>query len=223
MRTPLSFLAGLALVAMTAANAHADAAAGKAIFADKGCTDCHYTEGPAQEKTIDDQLSKKGPELWYAGSKFQEKWLNGWLQDPKPIRPLAYNSLDTKNAGDHPKLSGDEAGSMTEFLMSLTTDKVEAGKVKPKKNPKGKLIFTKKMPCSGCHQYPGKRKKLSGGLTGPTLVDAKSRLNPDWIYAYLSNTTFFKPVRDMPEFKGLLSDKDILNVSRYVANFKNAK
>ena len=65
----------------------ADAAAGKAAFEAKGCTACHYTEGPAREKTIDDQLAKKGPELWYAGSKFQKDWLAGWLADPKPIRP----------------------------------------------------------------------------------------------------------------------------------------
>lgn len=221
MKSILSIMVGLALLAMAPGDARAQA--GKQLFADKGCAVCHYTDGPAREKTIADQLAKKGPELWYAGSKFQQKWLNAWLQDPKPIRPMAYNSLEKLNAGDHPKLADADAGPMTEFLMSLTSDAVEAGKVKPKKNPKGRLIFTKKMPCSGCHQYPAKRGAIKGGVTGPSLVGAKERLNPDWILAYLKNTTVFKPVRDMPEFKGLLSDKDMLNVARYVANFKAAK
>ncbi|MBT4425668.1 MAG: c-type cytochrome, partial [Rhodospirillaceae bacterium] len=73
------------LVAM-ASTASASPAAGKAAFEVKGCSGCHYTDGPAREKTIDDQLAKKGPELWYAGSKFQKAWLAKWLVDPKPIR-----------------------------------------------------------------------------------------------------------------------------------------
>ena len=55
------------LVTMTAPSY---AAGGDAIFK-KSCASCHYTDGPAKEKTIADQLAKKGPELFYAGSKFQ--------------------------------------------------------------------------------------------------------------------------------------------------------
>ncbi len=51
-------------------------------------------------------------------------------------------------------------------------------------------------------------------------MGAGKRLNPDWIYAYLKNTEAFKPVRMMPTFAGLLSDKDMQAVSAYVANFK---
>jgi cytochrome c553 len=211
-------LAAIFLVAIAPA-ASADPAAGQAVFEAKECTACHYTEGPAREQTIDDQLAKKGPELWYAGSKFQQDWLTAWLQDPRPIRPLKFNSLSETNPGGHPALAGDEAASVTEFLMSLTSDAVEAGVIKPKKNPKGRLIFVKKMPCSGCHQYPGKKNKLTGGMSGPSLVGAGTRLNPDWIYAYLLKPKVFKPVKMMPVFVGLLSEKDMKNVSAFVANF----
>ena len=102
--------------------------------------------------------------------------------------------------------------------MSLTSADVEAGVIKPKKNPKGKLIFVKKMPCSGCHQFPGK--KFKGGNSGPPLAGAATRLNPDWIYAYLKNTDAFKPVRMMPNFGGILSDKDMKSVAAFVATFK---
>jgi mono/diheme cytochrome c family protein len=210
-------------LAAAASSARADPAAGQALFAAKECTACHYTEGPAQEKTIDDQLAKKGPELWYAGSKFQQDWLQGWLQEPQPIRPLKFNSLSETNPGDHPKLGADDTASVTEFLMSLTSDEVEAGVIKPKKNPKGRLIFIKKMPCSGCHQYPGKKAKLTGGRSGPSLVGAKTRLNPDWIYAYLLKPKVFKPVKMMPVFVGLLKEKDMKNVAAHVANFGETK
>ncbi len=210
------------LIAATAQGS-ADPAAGKAVFDAKGCGDCHYTDGPAKEKTIDDQLAKKGPELWYAGSKFQQEWLAGWLAEPQAIRPMKFNDLTKENPGDHPALDGGDVAAVSEFLMSLTSADVEAGKVKPKKNPKGRQIFSKKMPCSGCHQYLGRKKKLSGGRSGPSLVEAGVRLNPDWILAYLQKPKVFKPVKMMPVFVGLLSDKDMLNVSRYVASFKPKK
>ena len=198
-------------------------AAGKDVFEAKGCAACHYTDGPAREKTIDDQLAKLGPELWYAGSKFQTEWLSAWLADPQPIRPLAFNNLTEVNPNDHPKLDGADVVSVTDFLMSLVSADVPEGTVKPKKNPKGRQIFTKKMPCSGCHQYLGRKDKLMGGLSGPSLVNAGVRLNPDWILAYLQYPKIFKPVKMMPVFVGLLNDKDMLNVARYIASFKPKK
>lgn len=219
MRRSVTSLIGMCLLTAAATSGRADTAAGEQVFMGKGCGACHYTQGPATEKTIADQLAKQGPELWYAGSKFQKAWLEKWLQEPTPIRPLAYNSLTQDNPGGHDKLTAADAASVTEFLMSLTSDKVEAGVIKPKKNPKGQLIFVKKMPCSGCHQFPSK-KKFKGGRSAPSLVGAGERLNPDWIYAYLKDTKAFKPVRMMPEFAGILSDKDLKAVSAYVANFK---
>ena len=223
MKHLLTTIMSAAFLVAGASNGSADPAAGKAAFEAKGCGDCHYTVGPAKEKTIDDQLAKKGPELWYAGSKFQKAWLTGWLADPKPIRPMKFNDLTKENPGDHPKLAGAEAASVTDFLMSLTSADVASGKVKPKRNPKGRQIFTKKMPCSGCPQYTGRKKKIAGGRSGPSLVEAGVRLNPDWILAYLQKPKVFKPVKMMPVFAGLLSDKDMLNVARYVANFKPKK
>ncbi len=214
----LALLAG-ALVALAAMPANADPAAGEQAFSDNGCTECHYTEGPARETSIAEQLAKGGPELWYAGSKFQAEWLGAWLQDPQPIRPRAYNAPNEPNPGDHPALGADDAGSVNEFLMTLVSDAVEAGVIEPKRSAKGRNIFTKKMPCTGCHQFPT-RKKFTGGVSGPSLIGAGSRLNPDWIYAYLTNPDLFKPFKAMPTFSGLLSEKDIKAVSAYVANFE---
>ena len=207
-----------AAVGLSSTEGYADAAAGKKVFDSKKCGSCHQTAGPAKEKTIADKLKTKGPELWYAGSKFQKAWLAKWLADPKPIRPLAYNSLTEKNKGDHPKLSGGDAAGVTDYLMSLTSKDVPAAGIKPKKDIKGKLIFTKKMPCSGCHQYEN-RKKIVGGLTGPTLVGSKERLNPDWIYAYMKNPKVFKPIKMMPVFTDLLTDQQMKQVSAFAANF----
>lgn len=219
VKTTVTVMLGALILVFAPGEVRADAAAGEAAFKAGGCLDCHYTDGPAKEKTIADQLAKKGPELWYAGSKFQKDWMVGWLQNPEPIRPLKFNALDQENPGDHPKLGDGDAANVTDFLMGLTSDAVEAGAVKPKKNPKGRLIFSKKMPCSGCHQYPG-RKGVAGGLSAPSLVGAGARLNPDWILAYLKTPEVFKPVKAMPVFAGILREKDMKNVAAYVASFK---
>jgi mono/diheme cytochrome c family protein len=219
MRHLTHIAAATVFLALIGAPARAEVAAGKQAFEANKCAACHYTKGPAKEKSIADQLAKKGPELWYAGSKFRKKWLAKWLENPVPIRPMAYNSVTEKNPGDHPKLKSGDAQSITDYLMSLTSNSVKAGVIKPKKSAKGRLIFTKKMPCSGCHQFPTK-KKYNGGMSAPSLVGAKKRLNPDWIYAYLKKPKIFKPVKAMPVFTGILRDKDMKAVAAYVANFK---
>ena len=207
---------GAALLVMTTAPSYA--AGGDAIFK-KSCSGCHYTDGPAKEKTIADQLAKKGPELWDAGSKFQKGWLTAWLQNPKPIRPLKYNSITDKKPGGHPKMSAGDAAAVTDFLMGLKSSEVKAGVIKAAVSVKGRKIFTKDMPCGGCHEYPSKGNVL-GGKSGPSLVGASKRLNPDWVNAYLANIKVFKPVRDMPDFGSVLGPKDIENVASFVATFE---
>ena len=49
----------LLLGVLVARLSHANPA-GEKVFKASKCQDCHYTKGPAKEKTIDDQLAKKG-------------------------------------------------------------------------------------------------------------------------------------------------------------------
>lgn len=218
MKRLITLPLGVLCLSMLALSGQAQAS-GEQLFNDKKCTDCHYTKGPAKENTIAEKMAEKGPELWYAGDKFQEPWLNKWLVDPQPLRPLKINSLTVKNAGDHPKLAAAEAKEVATFLMGLKSGEVKAGSLTAKAGVKGKQIFAKKMPCSACHPYPDSDGKVLGGLTAPTLVGAKERLNPDWILAYMMNPKVFKPVKMMPVFTGILKDKEIEDVSSYVANF----
>ena len=208
-----------AVIGFGVGSSQADAGKGKAIFEAKKCGGaCHQTEGPATEKTFEDQLKKKGPELWYVGSKLKKEFVEKWLQDPKPIRPLEYNSIEKKNAGGHPKLAKEEAHEVTEYLMTLTSKDVEVGVIQAKSNPQGKLVFEKKQGCLGCHQAE-KGGKVMDGMSGPSLVKAGERLQGDWIYAYLKKPKVFKPVKRMPIFEGYLGDVDYKNVAAHIASF----
>jgi hypothetical protein len=77
--------------------------------------------------------------------------------------------------------------------MGLTSPEVKAGVIKPAESAQAKAIFNKKMPCGGCHEYAVKGEK-HGGKSGPSLVGASKRLNPDWVYAFLANIRH-SPVR----------------------------
>jgi len=216
-KTIASLALSVLFLSASVAPALAGVVEGKKAFEAKKCAQCHQVEGPAREKTIKDQLAKKGPELWYAGSKFAPGFLEKWLADPKPIRPLEYNSLTKKNALNHPRLSPAEGVEVAAYLMSLKSADVKDGVVQPKDNPKGRAIFIKKQACYGCHEVLA-RGKTAGGRSGPSLIGASKRLNPDWIYAYMTKPRIFKPVKDMPDYTGYINDAEMKDLSAYVGS-----
>lgn len=195
----------------------AGAVEGKRIFDAKKCGQCHQTEGPAREKTIQDQLARKGPELWYAGYKFKAGFLDAWLKDPKPIRPMEYYSLTVKNKGLHPRMSAGDAAEVAAYLMSLKSADAKSYGIQAADNTPGRVVFIKKQSCYACHEVRV-RGNVAGGLTGPSFIGAFSRLNPDWIYAYLSNPRAFKPVKDMPDYDGILTDDEMKTVAAYIGS-----
>lgn len=189
---------------------------GKGIFDSKNCGSCHQIQGPATEKTFEDQLKKKGPELWYAGSKFKKEWLVEWLEKPTTIRLLKYNSITEKNTEKHPALSKTEANEVAEYLMKLTVKEVPSGVVTEAANPQGKNLFIKKHGCVGCHSIKAGAQKV-GGVSGPDLSDAGKRLKGDWVYAYLKEPKVFKPVKRMPVFVGIINDNEMKTIAGFVA------
>ncbi|HAG52072.1 MAG: hypothetical protein A2X87_02555 [Deltaproteobacteria bacterium GWC2_42_51] len=189
---------------------------GKGIFASKNCGSCHQIQGPAAEKTFDDQLKKKGPELWYSGSKFKKEWLEEWLEKPTTIRPLKYNSVTDKNTDKHPALSKKEADEVAEYLMTLTAKEVAKGTAEEKVTPQGKNLFIKRYSCVGCHSIKAGAQKV-GGVSGPDLSEAGKRLTADWVYAYLKEPKVFKPVKRMPVFVDIINDNEMKTLAGFVA------
>jgi len=192
-------------------------AEGKKVFEANKCSSCHQVAGPAKERTIKDQLAKKGPELWYAGSKFKAGFLEKWLVSPQPIRPLAYNSITDRNKGDHPRLSQKDAVDVAAYLMSLKSAEVASLGIAGADSPRGRITFLKKQSCYGCHSM-SVRGKVAGGLSGPTFIGASGRLNPDWVYAYLKNPKAFKPVKMMPVYAGILNEAETRELAAYIGS-----
>ncbi|MFQ5535414.1 MAG: c-type cytochrome [Sphingomonadales bacterium] len=190
-------------VAFFAETAQADPAAGKALFDANGCNACHIVSGPVEAVPIAERSAIKGPPLWFAGSKFKDGWIAGWLAEPTPIRRVKYNTLEI-GSNDHVALSAEDAGNVAEYLMTLKDDEmatgvVAEGKLNRRKKFSAEKLFTKKQVCFGCHQYSSKRGDI-GGFAGPSMVGAGSRLNPDWVFALIQNRERYFPNGRMPVY-----------------------
>jgi cytochrome c551/c552 len=201
---------------------------GSAIAADKldpSCGGCHALTKPT-DTSLDRLLTRKGPDLWFAGSKFNKEWLVSWLQDPKPIRPAGYpyfknikkgakhDEIDQSKIAAHPKLKKADAEATAEALMALKApaDLVPAGAFKGdmKGARMGGLAFIKFRGCVACHQG----ENGEGGLSGPRLTDAGARLQPDFIAAYTTDPQRFDPHIWMPTSN--LKDLDVQRLTAFL-------
>ena len=195
------------------------AASGEDIFKSKKCSACHSMTGPPAT-SFKEQQKKKGPDLWYAGSKYHTLWLESYLQKPITVRPMAFGSIKDKNTLKHPALSAADAKAITSYLASLTSSAVKKGAVKKaNKGVRGKILFKKKQACYGCHQAPKKGGKVFGGESGPSFVDAGKRLQGDWIYSFLKDPKPFIAAGRMPHYKHLKAN-EIKTISEYMMSFK---
>ena len=194
---------------------------GGELFTAMGCIDCHRVERPTdlEGETIEARLKRLGPDLWYAGSKFKKGFISGWLENPTKIRPLKFNSVEESSEGGHMAMTAREGGDVEAYLMTLTSPDVQAGVVEAEPNRKAFRLFSNRYACYACHRFTPGETEL-GGFTGPSLVGAGERLNPDWTYAFLSTPRAFEYVSPMPVFAGAINAKHMRYLSSYVGTLK---
>jgi mono/diheme cytochrome c family protein len=187
---------------------------GEALAAER-CAACHDLTGPAPA-TFQGVLERKAPDLFYAGAKFNRSWLVEWLQNPTIIRRagvMFLNNIVNEDRKDRireasvtpcpAKLGADEAEAVADYLMTLEDPEMALGVVDPAQDIKARKafrMFTKQLPCIGCHRIKFRKKEM-GGISGPDLTDAGKRLNPDWIYARIENPQHWDPKTWMPRIE----------------------
>lgn len=203
---------------------------GKNIMDKNGCGTCHRMEGPAA-KTFEEALKRKAPDLFYAGSKFQETFLLEFLQKPYPIRPAGafflnhVKTVDGKDMIQDPplcasRLSKEDAEAASKYLMTLKDQAMETGVYKPGASYfkiGAKMLFTKSVACIGCHQIKN-RDKVEGGTSGSSLYNAGARLNGDWLSSYIRNPQYWDPMSPMPKWD--LGENAWMQLTSYVMEMK---
>ena len=200
--------------------------AGRAAFEANSCHECHATERPGPDYSMADRAAEMGPNLWYAGSKFQKPWLESWLADPTPVSLIRHDRmLPDTNVSRHPKLFGDDLAKVVDYLMSLTDPEVVAGAISTDEpmdrmtKIEGRVLFGKDQQCFGCHKTVTRYGQEVGGSSAPSLATAYRRLNPDWVYAFLMNQKRYVPITRMPIYRGDTYTEYGVQQMRYLARY----
>lgn len=196
MKSPFIIVACLAalfifpLSAPRAQNVAADSEAAKigaALYSDLRCGACHTSAASGINVP---------PALANAGDKFQSAWLATYLKSPYRRR---WESAGVRPTLRMPNflLSANEAQALAAFLATKrdsTRSKklsIEFQQNDSTRVAEGKQIF-QEYACYGCHQVNGK-----GGEVGPDLSGVGSRLQPEYLAAFLQNPQAFIPGSSM--------------------------
>ena len=175
------------------------------------CASCHALERPDYEALgRGERLTRKAPPLYYAGNKYREPWLLNFLQTPGRLYAAGYfpdHKLLESAQGDvpnesalvsHIRLSQEDSLEVTNYLMGLRpfdelidNDSYSDGSVSMRM---GAMDFRKFKGCDACHQDA----EDNGGLSGPHLYDAWTRLQPKYIASFLKNPLQWDPNTLMP-------------------------
>lgn len=208
---------------------------GKDIFLQRGCGECHTTQGPEAKIPVTERHAIKGPSLWYAGSKFRPGYLKGWLAKPQAFRGVKWGTME-KGKTPHPALAPAEAGEVALYLENLKDPEMPSGvvpawgeKVPRQVLRRARILFQKEQPCYACHMVHIRRTVYRqpvevGGFSAPHLVDAGRRLRPDFIVALLKSGDRYTPNGRMPRYGSTaftpLSEQDLIALAAYIATFK---
>jgi len=160
------------------------------------CVSCHNLQGPAPS-TLAALWQRKGPDLFYAGNKYRQDWVEAWLQNPQRIRPAGMfymdhikpgpkrDMVDKSTLSKHLKLNATDAKAVAVALAGMKANsaliKAEKHDASISPGPLGEMMFDKIYGCMACHQIePG-----YGGITGPEIYTAGKRLSPEFMLSYI--------------------------------------
>lgn len=225
-----SVLIPAAFATLAMSSGHVQARTGQEVLQQQ-CVACHAVSKP-QSLDLERLWQRKGPDLYYAGIKFNQPWLEKWLQNPTTIRPAGVmparsvraaadktpDTIDPSALPAHLALSKDEAAAVAAELMKLGPDLglVEKGAFRndPPNVSMASMLFSKLRGCASCHSAkPG-----NGGSSGPEMYDGGARLQPDYVVAYLRDPQKFDPHVWMPRLD--LNDADVQKLAGYITTLK---
>jgi cbb3-type cytochrome oxidase cytochrome c subunit len=198
-------------------------ARGRELLARYNCIGCHRLPDIERPAML-------GPDLSNIGAKVSRAWVYKWLQESRTVLDNSGNVVvdgyETNPRMPHFHLKESEARDLSAFLSSLKSPLVESSQIDPRvmtswRNQSdlldyGELRF-RQMFCTDCHALSVVRlgeAQLIGGDIGPELTKVGSKVNSNWLVAWLRNPQAYLPNSQMPRYEW--SDKDLYAVSQYI-------
>jgi mono/diheme cytochrome c family protein len=198
---------------------------GRELLLNLNCVGCHRLQGIERPAML-------GPDLTNIGTKVERTWIYKWLKDPRTLTAsdgsVLVNGYEIEDEPRMPKfrLSEKELRALSGYLSSMAGEHIPPYKFDPRtvvaweKRPdlidQGETRF-RQMFCTTCHSLAVTRAgetKMIGGEIGPELTKAGSKVNPDWLVAWLRNPQAYLPHSKMPRYQW--SDQDLYLVSQYI-------
>ena len=201
-------------------------ARGRVLLTQLNCQGCH--------KLNDLDRPAFGPDLSSIGYKVPREWIYKWLKEPRTILDkdgnVAVNGYENESEPRMPRfrLTEDEIRALSAFLSAQKAKPLERYKINPavvaawSKKPdlisEGEVRF-RQMMCTTCHSLAVTRAgetKMIGGDIAPELTKVGSKVNEEWLVAWLWNPKSYLEHSNMPRYGW--SDEDLYKVSQYVMN-----
>jgi mono/diheme cytochrome c family protein len=199
---------------------------GRELLAELNCQGCHRLPGIERPVML-------GPDLTNISTKVSREWIYKWLKEPRTIVDkdgnVTVNGYETEEEPRMPRfrLTETELRGLSAYLSVQKAKAVWPYKIDARvvaawsKNPElisqGELRF-RQMFCSTCHSLAVTRAgetKLIGGDIGPELTKVGSKVNPDWLIAWLRDPQGYLPHTRMPRYGW--SDEDLYKVTQYIS------
>ncbi len=198
---------------------------GRELLERFNCAGCHRLQGIERPEML-------GPDLSKIGTKVSREWIYKWLKEPRTITDsngnITVNGYENEEEPRMPqfRLSEPELRALSGYLSTLRSEPVATYQLDPRvvaslsKRPdladQGEIRF-RQMFCSTCHSLAVTRAgetKLIGGDIGPELTKVGSKVNPDWLVAWLRDPRAYLPHSKMPRYGW--TDQDLYEVTRYI-------
>ncbi len=198
---------------------------GRKLLVELNCVGCHRIEGMKRPEML-------GPDLTDIGMKTTREWIYKWLKEPRTVADsngnVTVDGYEFEDEPRMPKFSLDEAElrALSGYLVSLTRGTqpkytfdprvIAAWEKRPDVADQGQVRF-REMFCTTCHAVAVTRAgetTLIGGDIGPELTKVGSKVNSDWLVAWLRSPKSYLPHALMPRYGW--SDEDLYKVTRYI-------
>ncbi len=184
------------------------AAKGRQLILTLHCNACHLVE-PDIRHEHGEGHEQVAPDLSFEGDKVRPAWLFDFLKGPHRIRSTVKARMPNFLLSDR------EALALTKHIIADLRNRglpLLPGKFnflrKPSKEnlDAGQLLASKDyLDCFKCHQLGDKKPVGPKADWTPDLVNARRRLNPDWIIHWLKDPQKIRPGTKMPTF---FADRD---------------
>ncbi len=200
---------------------------GRRLLTEMNCVGCHRLQGTERPAML-------GPDLSGIGTKVSREWIYKWLKEPRTIVDssgnVAVNGYETEEEPRMPqfRLTDPELRALSAYLETLRDKPVQPYRFdqrvvaalakKPDLADQGEVRF-RQMFCSTCHSLAVTRAgqtTLIGGDIGPELTKVGSKVNRDWLVAWLRNPQAYLPNSKMPRYQW--TDEDLYKVTAYVTS-----